>query len=196
MNSLNFMISRMTTTKTPLDIPHQNQTSKAASRCIQNANAISNWLPIPFHERCTCKQAPIAPGQCGEPFLDFRAEVERLDPAQQAKVMGSENYQLVRIGKVAWTDVVTTTRIRPFHEVVQRAKLGEWDLFALGIPHDVARATIALVQTSERRESQSKSQEAIAGLKKLGLTDEAIRDELKKRIAGQLGISGSRGEGE
>lgn len=157
--------------------------------CIQNAHVLSNWWPIPFHKGCGCTQIPVRPGEQSRPFLDFRAEVERLDAVQQGVVMGTENYQLVRAGVVTWPDVVTKTSIRPFHVVVQRARLSESDLVALGIDQQAAREAIAIVQTSERLAAQARTRAAIDRLKELGLSDEEIKEAVTAKLASRFGTS-------
>ena len=164
--------------------------TNSCAACIQNANAISNWWPIPFHHGCNCRQVPVAPGQKAEAFLNFREEVEKLPPDQQARVMGVSNYKLVKQGKVQWTDVVTKTRIRPLHEVVQRAKLTEKDLTKAGLSLRVARDAIAKVNSPEKAAAKTGASAAVERLKQLGMSEQQIRDAVRARLAGRVGIVG------
>lgn len=162
----------------------------SCSVCIQNANAISAWWPLPFHPGCACRQTPVAPGAKAEPFLDFRKEVEALDPHQQARVMGVGNYRLVDAGLISWTDVVTKTRIRPLHEVIQRSKLSDQQLLGAGLRKAVIKDAREKVQTPAATAQDAARQAAVAKLKAMGFSDQQVRDAIKTKIAARIGIVG------
>lgn len=162
--------------------------------CIQYANAIGPYWPIPLHFSCNCKNRPIPPGGDADPFLDFVKETLRLPLEQQRRVMGAGNWLLVQKGAVAWSDVVTRSRIRPLHEVIERARLPVDRLVKLGIPEHQAREAVARVETPEKRAADATAKAAVERLKQAGLSREDIRARLASRLTRRIGISGPSGE--
>lgn len=159
--------------------------------CIQYANAIGTFFPIPYHFGCNCRIEPIPPGeQAPEEFIDFEKAVEALPRTERSRVLGAENWKLIQAGKVKWTDVVTRSRIRPLHEVIQRARLDEKALVGVGINRRFAREAIAKVRTPAKAAADTAAKAAYQQLKALGLKDQDIVESLKGQIAARVSIVG------
>jgi hypothetical protein len=167
----------------------------SCARCIQYDHAIAPWWPIPFHPNCNCRQQPIAPGATADPFVDFRERLQELPPERRRHVMGVANYRLVEQGLVKWTDVVTRSRIRPLHEVAQRAGLDEKALAKAGVDPRSARQAVARVQTPARAAQVDANRAIVERLKQLGLSDEQIKQGVASRIAARVAITGKPGPG-
>ena len=150
--------------------------------CIQYASKINLWWSK-LHAGCLCTSHVIRPGQTSLPFIDFRERLESLDTKQQHAAMGKCNWILYKAGIVAWEDVVTSNRVREFHEVMDRNKLSLETMIQAGVPEEDARKARELVYTPERLEADRKAQEAIRGLRELGLSI----DEISKAAAQGLG---------
>lgn len=153
----------------------------SCGRCIADANRIGPRWPTPYHRGCNCTNVPIMPGATAEPFLDFQDEVRKLDKTQQRRVMGAANWRLVEAGVVAWEDVVNRQRIKTFREVVALKKLTVDQLRKAGIPRALAERTVADAETKRKTRNAVQS-DAVARLRKLGVSDEQIRDEFKRRL--------------
>lgn len=125
------------------------------------------------------------PGAEAEPFLDFREEIRQLDKAQQRRVIGAANWRLVEAGVVPWEDVVTRQRIKTFREVVALKKLTVEQLRKVGIPRGLAETTVRDAETKRRTRNAVQS-DAVARLRRLGVSDEVIRDEVKRRLKARI----------
>jgi hypothetical protein len=158
--------------------------------CIQYAGAIGPWWPVPLHFNCNCRQTPIVPGARSAPFLDFIAEMKALDPAQQAIAMGRNNWRLIEKKLVKWSDVVTRSRIRPLHEVIQLSGLSERRLLTAGVPLGQIQRATRIVQTPEHAAAIKQAREAVAELKRLGVSEADVRTLVTERLAGRFGIVG------
>jgi hypothetical protein len=58
-----------------------------------------------------------------KPLSDFRALLDRIGDAGKHAAIGRPNYALLTSGLATWNDVVTSGRVREFHEVMDRKRL-------------------------------------------------------------------------
>lgn len=154
--------------------------------CIQFANKVGDSWPIPFHRGCRCTQRPIYPGQTSEPFLDFREEIRRLDPAQQNRVMGSANYRLVESGVVKYEDVVTERRVRNLREVVARQKLTVDQMVRSGVGKREASQAYDAVNTGTHTAVEQRRKQLIDKLMSAGYTGDQIKSTVGQQLASRL----------
>ena len=92
--------------------------------CLQYHLKIGAWWPIPIHYGCRCEQRAIKPdAQAPHEFVDYRALLDKMPPAEQAAAIGASNYKLLKAGVVKWEDIVTPSRVRDLREVVAKKKL-------------------------------------------------------------------------
>jgi hypothetical protein len=164
--------------------------ANSCARCIQYANAVGPWWPVPFHPGCNCRNVPVPPGTEAEPFLDFQREMAMLPPSQQAIAMGRNNWRLIESGKVAWSDVVTRSRIRPLHEVIQRSKLTDKQLRNAGVPQGIINRSRRLVSTPVQNAQRQASNAALTRLRELGVTNVELRAALVERLQGRVAMTG------
>lgn len=132
-------------------------------------------------------------GAEAEPFVDYRAKVESLDPKSQAKVMGRAAYELVRRGVVKWEDVVTPTRVRTLQEVVAREKLTISRMTKSGIRESVARRAYEAVNTPAEAILKAHRDRLVENLRGAGLSTEQIVTIAAEKVASRLVISGPSG---
>ena len=137
----------------------KNKTAKAAYQffctldhtcgtCLQYHHAISNSLwPIPLHRGCNCHQTAIAPGEVAEPWVDMRALLRDMTPANKRAAVGASNFKLLESGKAKWDDVVTGARVRTLREVVARNKLSVEEMKRVGIKEHIATQAYESVHT-------------------------------------------------
>lgn len=167
--------------------------------CAQYDHAIGPSWPIPFHRGCRCLQVPVAPGATAQPFVDFRDEIRALDPAQQARVVGKANWQLIESGKVAWDDVVTKARVRDLREVVATNKLTVKDMTGVGVKSSTANEAYASVHTPAHELAAKQRAELVAKLKAKGVTEKQVAKAVGQRLANRVSIkegpSGPRSPG-
>lgn len=164
-------------------------------RCAQYDGAVrqGSWA-LPFHRHCNCSQTPILPGQAApNPFTDFKATIESLDPEQQKKVVGASNWKLIESGEVAWEDVVTPFRVRDLSEVVALNKLSLDDLEAAGIKPSVAEAAYQKVHTPEHDLIEARRKELLADLKGAGLSEKDIAEFAAEGIVGRIVMGSGAG---
>ncbi|MDE2105960.1 MAG: hypothetical protein KGL39_52545 [Patescibacteria group bacterium] len=161
--------------------------------CAQYDHAIGAIWPIPLHHRCRCHQSPILVGATADPFINFRAKIDSLDPANQAKVIGKSAYQLVKKGVIKWEDVVTSTHVRTLQEVVAREKLTIGRMLKSGIRQTIAEKAYAAVHTPAEAILKAHRAKLIANLEGAGLTRQQIIDVAAKKIAERVTIQGPSG---
>jgi len=162
------------------------QFKNSCGLCIQYANAIAPYFPLPFHPGCNCTQTPVRPGQTAKPFVDFQAELAQLPHSQQVAAVGASNWRLIEAGKVEWKDVVTPGRIRTFREVVRRNDLTADDLKRAGIRKDVVDRAFAALNSPENEAAKAQQKTIAAALKGLGVSDDRIKRELTGNLAGRV----------
>lgn len=167
----------------------QVQFRNSCGLCIQYANAIAPYFPLPFHPGCNCVQRPVRPGQSAKPFVDFQEIVRNLPPSQQTAAVGKSNWRLIEQGVIAWEDVVTPGRIRTFREVVARERLSANDLKNAGIRPGIINAALAVNQSPANVAAAARRQQLTASLRGLGVSDDRIRRELAGDLAARLGIT-------
>ena len=153
--------------------------------CLQYASKISLWWSK-MHRGCNCRSHPIHPGQTSLPFIDFREKLDSLDSEQQHASTGKCSWILLKAGIVAWEDVVTSCRVREFHEVMDRQKLSIEVMLRAGVPAEDASKAWQLVYTPERLASDAQMREAIKGLRELGLSAADIKNTLARRLASRV----------
>lgn len=151
--------------------------------CIQFANAIGAFWPIPFHRNCRCVARAIWPGQQAAPYVDYLEEIRKLDPKQQAVAVGASNWRLLEAGKVKWDDVVTKTRVRTLQEVVSKNKLGVDQLVKAGVKPWIAEAAYKSVNTPAHVLANEARKELIDKLQQVGLSHKEIKEGFGERMA-------------
>lgn len=166
------------------------QFNRSCARCIQLANLIGPYWPIPIHYKCVCQNVPVAPGQLADPFLDFQEEVRGLDPAQQAVVMGRSNWALVESGAVRWEDVVTRARIRTFREVVARERLSVEALVRAGVKPGPARQAVESTATDAQTQAEAGRRIMAEILAQHGLSTREIAGAVGGRLKLRVGVQG------
>ncbi len=162
--------------------------------CIQYANCIAGYWPIPFHENCNCTQHAVRPGDTADPFIDFREELRQLGPDQQEKAVGATNWRLIEAGIVEWGDVVTPGRVRSLTEVVAAKKLTRDDLKAVGARRSVIDGVFATVESGANVQAAAERQRIVAALRNAGLTDEQIKKQLASGLRSRFGATGPGGQ--
>jgi hypothetical protein len=167
----------------------------SCGQCIQYANTIARYWPIPFHPGCNCRMVPVSPGQQAEKFLDFREEVRKLPPGQQSAVMGAANLRLVEKGLIQWEDVVGRSRIRQLFEVVREQKITEAQLQAAGIAPRTIRDVFTTIRKAASSPQAQQFQQAYTDLLAQGLTPEQIRVLAVERIGAKIGLVGKLNPG-
>jgi hypothetical protein len=162
--------------------------------CIQYDRAVSNWWPLPFHNRCRCRQLLLKPGGVAEPFVDFRAKLSSLPKSQITSAIGSSNYGLLQADLVSWEDIVTETRVRSFHEVAQRAKLDVAAMTKAGVDPEQARHAFEKINTPKQLIVREQRQKLIERIQKAGLSDEQIKEAVAVRVGEKIGIVGGKAQ--
>ena len=161
---------------------------QSCGACIQYATKISLFWGT-LHQGCNCRSYPIYPGQTSLPFIDFREKLERIDWKQQHASMGKCNWILFKAGIVAWEDVITASRVREFHEVMDRGGLSLETMIQAGVPEDEAREAWELVYTPERLEADGKRRIAVQGLRELGLSTGDITKAVAQKLSEGFGAA-------
>ena len=161
--------------------------------CISVANLIARYWPFPFHFRCHCRNVPIVPGATASPFLDYQEELAGLEPSQQTAAMGRSNWTILRSGLVSWDDIITRSRIRPFHEVVARKKLTIEQLVDAGVTKGRAAKAWATTHTAEHAAADHVRATVVEALRQHGLTTEEIAGNVGARVAERFGLKGPSG---
>lgn len=157
---------------------------RSCGRCIQYDHQISPWWNVPFHPGCRCENRPIYPGQTASPYIDFREEIDKLPPTERNRVVGASNLRLIETGIAKWEDVVTRTRVRAAHEVVDLLQVSRDAMIQAGIPSFRADAILAnTTPTGVRAIKQDL-------LTKLTVADPTGRGKLDaaKKIAGRASV--------
>lgn len=159
--------------------------------CFQNQGCIGPWWGIPICRGCACLQRAIRPGESSLPFVSFIDELKRFTEDQRHALVGRSNWQLLAGGLVGWVDVVTPTRVRAFHEVIDRMKLSREAMLAAGVPSSDVEAAWSLVFTPERLANDARRRELLERLRGAGLSDEQIRREVARRLSARV-VHGDR----
>lgn len=168
---------------------------RSCAVCIQFANQIGPWWPIPYHDHCHCRNIPVKPNSSAIPFLDYQEELRRLGPVAQRNAMGASNWRLVESGVAKWDDVVTKGRVRDFREVAHKLNLSVDRMVKAGVRPDLASAAYDATHTEAHHEADQQRKALIAGLKAHGVTDDRIRAEVGNLLASRIGIVGPDGKG-
>jgi hypothetical protein len=151
--------------------------------CIQYDRAVSNWWPLPFHNRCRCRQLLLKPGGVAEPFVDFRSKLADLSEAQKVSAIGRSNYALLEKGVVTWDDIVTETRVRSFTEVAKA-----------NVDPGHARHAFERINTPKHLIVREQRQKLIERIQKAGLSDEQIKEAVAVRVGEKIGIVGGKAQ--
>jgi len=172
--------------------------SNTCATCLQYHHAIGPYWPLPIHRTCRCRQDVVKPGATAQPFVDYRAILDGMSPAQKTKAVGASNYRLLERGVVKWEDVVTKQRVRSFREVVAREKLTVKELTKLGVPEHIARSAYDAVNTSETAALAAHRKLLVERLEDAGLSRAQIRERFAAGVAervrlGQVGGGGLAG---
>jgi hypothetical protein len=158
--------------------------------CFQWHLQIAEYWALGLHRGCRCRQHPIAPGQYGMPFADYRAILEAMDESQHDAAVGSANWKLLKAGIVQWSDVVTGYRVRSLHEVVAREKITVAEMIKAKIDRKTAEEAFAMVNTPEHKIFEAQIKQAASKLKEAGLSDEQIVRGFAEKIVPRItGIS-------
>lgn len=162
--------------------------------CIQYDRAVSNWWPLPFHNRCRCRQLLVKPGGRSEPFVDFRSKLADLPNAQKASAIGASNWRLLEDGVVSWDDIVTETRVRSFHEIAQRNKVDLKAMLKAGVDPEQARHALARINTPKQLVVREQRQKLIERIQAAGLSDAQIKEAISVRVGEKIGIVGGKAQ--
>jgi hypothetical protein len=158
--------------------------------CLQYHNAIGSWWPIPIHHGCRCRQTLIKPAaEAPYLFVDYRELLDAMPPAEQAAAIGASNYQLLKAGVVKWDDIVTRSRVCDQREVAAKKKRTVDEMRKAGFGCVQAEKAYAVVHIPEHELVAQKRYEIMRRLVGAGLSQEAIVDELSKRLAARVAIA-------
>lgn len=162
-------------------------------RCAEYDRRIAVWWPIPFHHGCNCSSVPVPPGATALPFVDFRDEIAKLDPGQQAKIMGAMNKKLVDSGVLKWDQVVGRSKILTFQEAVAQHKLTRKQLSGAGIPGHQIDAALLVANSPENVATFAEQRALIEQLKKMGVKKPQVGKLFMDLLSGNIGGSGPGG---
>jgi hypothetical protein len=135
-----------------------------------------------IRQSCNCNQVAIRPGCRSLPFVDFLGELRKLDLEHKHLMMKKGNWELFASGSVTWSDVVTRSRVRELHEVMDCKWLTIPQMVAAGISKEDAEAAWGIVHTPERLAADAKRSEVLKDLRRNGLST----DEIAKALAGGI----------
>lgn len=155
---------------------------------VQTTSSLYVFANGAASSNCRCKQVLIAPGRQSQPFVDFRAIIDTLDPVQQSRVVGRSNLTLIEQGVVKWEDVVTRTRVRDFREVVARADLSVKEMIKAGVNPRLAAEAFATVHTPAHQLAAAQRQNLLGQLAAKGVSKAQVRQALAERLAARVGI--------
>ncbi len=178
----------------------KNETSKAyyqfivqwndsCGLCAQYDHAIleHSW-PAPFHFGCNCIQEILYPGAKAKPFVDFRAKVDALDENQRNQVVGAASYKLIKSGLADWSDVVTQSRIRDFHEVVSLKNLDVATLTSGGVDKRTAEEAFKSIHTAAHEIVNESRRRILEALKAKGISPDQVKRAVGERLALRFGV--------
>lgn len=163
--------------------------------CAQYDHAIGGIWPIPLHTGCRCSQTPIMPGMTAEPWVNFRDIIDGLEDSQRSVVVGASNIALIDAGVVKWSDVVTASRVRSFHEVISLNKLTMGDLESAGVKlsNRMVRQWADIVATPAQEFVRQRRAQLVSNLEKAGIK----RGQIASAVAGgtlkRFGLEGPSG---
>lgn len=183
--------------KNQTDRPHYQFFANWANTCgvcaqYDHAISASSW-PIPLHHGCRCRQEVVKAGAQAEPWVDYRAILDELDPAQQTACVGASNYRLITSGVVDWDDVVTKHRVRDLNEVVAIKGLGVDAMVKAGVRRSIAERAHQSVDTDVHKLVERKRAQLVANLNAAGLSNDQIRSIASTGVAARVVAAGPSG---
>ncbi len=162
--------------------------------CLSMDSKIGPPWGIPIHWNCRCRQTVVAPGgTASEPFIDYRAVLDKMAPDQQQAAIGTSAYKLLKAGVVEWKEIVTPSRVRTLREIVSRRKLSVDAMTKAGVSPRIAAQAHATVNTAEHLAVEAQRKALIDKLSKAGIAPKALSEELARRIARRVTIGAGAG---
>ncbi|WP_165251167.1 hypothetical protein [Paludisphaera soli] len=161
---------------------------KTCGACAQYDSAVGPIWPIPIHRNCRCWQVAIAPGTAAEPFTDFLQIARELPPVQLKALVGASNWTLIDRGLVAWTDVVTNSRVRRFREVVARARFNREVLVKAGIRGSAIEQAMASVDAPASRIAAAHRRSLVRAIEEAGVPRGLAVSSASARLAERIVI--------
>jgi hypothetical protein len=159
--------------------------------CLQYHTMISYRWPIPYHHGCQCIQRRINPGQVALlPFCDFRSLLSAMNDDGKHAAIGRPNFALLSSGLATWEDIVTPSRVREFHEVMDCKQLTVEQMVMHGVDRLDADEAWALVHTPGSERLDRERSELLRKIATAGISAETVAKELSTKIAGRVGIGG------
>lgn len=143
-----------------------------------------------MHRNCRCRMAPVRPGMTAEPWVDFRAILDGMDPSQQRAAVGSSLYRLVKRGVVEWSDAVTGSRVRTLREVVARGKLTVDAMLSAGVREPIARHAWQAVNTPELAVVKAHRKALVEALEGAGVKRDKIIEAAAEKLADRVVVQG------
>jgi hypothetical protein len=154
--------------------------------CAQYESCIGPPWPIPLCHGCNCRQSAIPVGATSRPFVDFLEEIRSLSLDQKHAVMGKGKWEIFAAGLVMWSDVVTPSRVREFHEVMDIKRLTIDQMVGAGVPVADVIAAWNLVHTPEREAVEARRKELLTKLMAHGLSKEEITRQIAADLAARI----------
>jgi len=130
----------------------------------------------------------VAPGAESQPFVNFHDILASLSHSQQVAAVGAANYRLIESGLVKFADVVTSTRVRPFFEVLAREKLTLKEILKSGVSKHVAEKAYATVHTPAIELARKHANDLIERITATGISRQQVNQVVGKHFAGKVGI--------
>lgn len=154
--------------------------------------------PLGLHDGCNCRQERIKPGAAApRAFVDYKEELEKLPPDQQKKVMGASNWELYKSDVVKWEDIVTPTRIRKLHQVVDNKHLTVEQMVKAGVEPIFARRAFGTVHTAGYQAETAARDELLKKIVEGGISQDKLIEEISGRLANRVTIGvGPRQDGD
>jgi len=143
-------------------------------------------VPLPpVHDRCSCVDIAVPPGQESRGYRDFGAVLQLLPENEQESLVGKELAELVRIG-LPVSDILRGSSLRTLHELAPR--LNTLALEELNTSREVLQALRAL-KGEKRLKRDEKEWARLVSRQKRGCADEAEA----RKLAAQALVSKSTG---
>lgn len=157
--------------------------------CLQYHLAIKYgpW-PIPIHRGCRCGQFAVAPGKEAQPFADFQKLLSEMPHSQQVAAVGAANWRLIESGLATFADVVTSTRVRPFFEVVARGQYSLKSILKSGVTRGTATKAYATVHTPAIELAKKHANELIQRIVATGISREQVSKAVGQHFAAKIGV--------
>lgn len=159
--------------------------------CLQYHLKVSDgaW-PIPIHYGCRCIQRQIKPGQtAGKPFCDYREVLDKMPQEEKRAAIGASNYKLLKSGLATWEDIITSSRVRDFREVVAKKRLTFQTIVKHGVKPAEANRAYSAVHTEEHEHIECQRKELLQKLTGAGLSQQNIVNKLSKGLAARVTIA-------